>query len=108
MIPSFKNWVENEENPALSEPQHKSGEQNLNLSKILEKRVKELLSELESSGKGSKQVILATLQDVLNGFGSDDQSRQPPQPQQNSPQQMQPPAINPSTQSPEMIPGVAR
>lgn len=105
MIPTFKNWVENEENPSLSEPQHKAGEQNLDLSKVIEKRIKELMSELESSGKGSKQVILATMQDVLNNMGVPSDPAPQEQPEPANPQKMQPPAINPS--QPQMIPGQA-
>jgi hypothetical protein len=66
---SFLNWVENEENPSLAGPQHKRGETNLNLDGLVERRVRQIIMDLESSGKGTQQEILNSLKNYLDKRG---------------------------------------
>lgn len=58
---SFLNWMESEEAPALSEPQHKKGEANMALDAIIERRMRQMIMDLESSGKGTQEEILASV-----------------------------------------------
>lgn len=92
---SFMNWVESEESPALSEPQHKQGEANMGLDGLIERRMRQMIMELESSGKGTQQDILASVQKYLGAKGMD-QQKQPVQPQD----QQQQPQENPNLGQP--------
>lgn len=77
---SFLTWIENEENPSLAEPQHKKGEANMKLDDIVERRMKQIVMELEGAGKGTQAEILTAVQKYLKSKG------QPQQPQQQQPQ----------------------
>lgn len=76
---SFLGWMESEEGSALSEPQHKRGESNMGLDALVERRMKQIIMELESSGKGTQQDILASVQNYLKSKGV----KQPPQAQED-------------------------
>ena len=84
---SFLTWLESEESPALSEPQHKKGEANMALDDIVGRRVKSMIMELEGGGKGTQKEILASVGRYLKKMGSDDQNQ--PQGQQQQSQQPQ-------------------
>lgn len=107
---SFLQWMENEENPALSEPQHKIGEKSLALDKVIEKRLMQFIMELETDGKGSKEEIAKAIKKVIDSNMGNQQQSQPEQPapqgeDQQTPQpqeapqpqmaQQQPPQGNP-------------
>lgn len=108
---SFLKWMENEENPALSEPQHKIGEKTLALDKVIEKRLMQFIMELETDGKGSKEEIAKAIKKVIDSNmggqqqsqpeqspgpqGDDQQGAQPPEAQQSQMGQPQPPQGNP-------------
>lgn len=107
---SFLQWMENEENPALSEPQHKIGEKSLALDKVIEKRLMQFIMELETDGKGSKEEIAKAIKKVIDSNmgqqqsqpeqspapqGDDQQGAQPPEAQQSPMGQPQPPQGNP-------------
>lgn len=84
---SFLRWMENEESPALSEPQHKRGESNMGLDALVERRMKQIIMDLEGSGKGTQQEILASVGKYLSSKGvpqnqQTDQSQPKEQPQQ--------------------------
>lgn len=81
MIP-FSRWIEN---TGLSVPQHKSGEADMDMDKVVEKRMMQLVMDLETEGKGSRQDILKSIERVL---GSVPQKAQPQQ-QQAAPQDPQ-------------------
>ena len=66
---TFLNWMESEENPSLGEPQHKQGEGNLSLDGVVERRIKQVVSELQGSGKGSESEIMASVLKYLKGKG---------------------------------------
>ena len=80
---SFLVWLESEENPGLSEPQHKRGESNMGLDALVERRMKQIIMELESSGKGTQQEILSSVQNYLKakGLGQSEQKPEAQQPQ---------------------------
>lgn len=83
-------WLESEENPGLSEPQHKQGESNMGLDALVERRMKQIIMELESSGKGTQQEILSSVQKYLKAKGMQGQSESRPEIQaQQQPDQMQ-------------------
>lgn len=85
---SFLNWiVESEENPSLAEPQHKNGEANMRLDDIVERRMKQIIMELEGAGKGTQQEILTAVQKYLK---SKNQSTSDPSQQPTSDQGQQP------------------
>lgn len=86
---SFLVWLEGEESPALSEPQHKQGESNLGLDAIVERRMKQIIMELESSGKGTQQEILASVQKYLKAKGIQADKSEPQQPQADPQPEMQ-------------------
>lgn len=81
---SFLRWIESEETPALSEPQHKKGEANMALDEILEKRMKSIIMDLESSGKGTQQEILKSAERFIKKMGGNQGEKEPApnQPQQ--------------------------
>lgn len=88
---SFLTWVESEENPALSEPQHKQGESNMGLDALVERRMKQIIMELEGSGKGTQQEILSSVNKYLKakGVGQAENKPETQQPQQPEGGQMQ-------------------
>lgn len=93
---SFLVWLEGEENPGLSEPQHKQGESNMGLDALVERRMKQIIMELESSGKGTQQEILSAVQKYLGAKGvgqtearPEAQAHQPPEQMQQGPAQGQ-------------------
>lgn len=67
---SFLTWIENEESASLGEPQHKKGESNMSLDKIVEKRVKAMIMDLESSGKGTQNEILGSVVKYAEKMGA--------------------------------------
>lgn len=77
--------MESEESPALSEPQHKSGESNMRLDALVERRMKQIIMELEGSGKGTQQEILAAVGKYLKSKVGE--QNRPDQMQQDQPQQ---------------------
>lgn len=76
MIPTFRFWVENslgvsvpseEENSSgVSEPQHEKGEESLSLNKFIEKRILEIVEDLERKGKATKDQVINSLTYFLN------------------------------------------
>ena len=87
---SFLVWLEGEESPGLSEPQHKQGESNMGLEAMVERRMKQIIMELESSGKGTQQEILSAVQKYLGAKGIGQKEARPEmQTQQQQPEQMQ-------------------
>lgn len=91
MIPSFFHWMENEESP-LAGPQHKRGEGGMKLDAIIERRMRQIIMELESSGKGTQEEILTAVQKYLSTKGvkatqaaqPQSQTQQEPVPDQQS------------------------
>lgn len=102
IVPSFLAWAEqNEEGQegSLSEPQHKQGEDNMDLKSVVEKKMMEMAMELEQAGKGSRQEVLSAMKAVVDSAaagqggdqgGQDAQQGQGAQPQGD--QGGQPPA----------------
>lgn len=101
-LPSFLRWIENNEQGSVSEPQHKEGEDNMDLKAVVEKRMMQMAMELESDGKGSRKEVLAAIKAVVDEAGKEteqpeggDQPPQAPQDQQAqggpSPEVMAPP-----------------
>ena len=70
MIP-FSKWIE-----TVSEPQDKAGEANLDLEKVVEKRLMQMIMNLETDGKGSRQEIIQSIKKIVGGA-----VQQPQQPQ---------------------------
>lgn len=83
--------MESEESPALSEPQHKKGETNMRLEAIIERRMRQMIMDLESSGKGTQEEILASVVKYAEKKGA---KTEQPQAQQQ-PDQAQQPAMAP-------------
>jgi hypothetical protein len=54
---SFLSWMESEETPALSEPQDKKGEGDMNLDALVERRMKSMIEELGRKGNATKQIL---------------------------------------------------
>lgn len=80
-VPSFLRWVEENEsdkNDSLSEPQHKKGEENMNLKDVVEKRMMQMAQELESDGKGSRQEVLVAMKSVLDSLGNENPQQAQP------------------------------
>lgn len=90
---NFLSWMEGEESPALAEPQHKKGEGNLRLDDITERRIRQMIMDLESSGKGTKEEVLASMMKNMKKMGvkEEDPSGKMQQNQDNSSQQESPP-----------------
>ena len=95
MIPSFLSWMEGDEVSPLTEPQHKRGEGGMRLDAIVERRMRQIIVELESSGKGTQEEILASVQKYLSTKGIKTASASQPQ---NQLQQVQEPASNQQAQ----------
>lgn len=70
-LPSFLRWIENseEQGDAVSDPQHKQGEENMDLKGVVEKKMMELAMEIEADGKGSRQEVLAAMKAVVDSAG---------------------------------------
>lgn len=49
---SFLTWLETEESPGLSEPQHKKGEKEMALDDVVDKRIKSMIEEMTRGGQG--------------------------------------------------------
>lgn len=77
-LPSFVRWVENneEQEGAVSEPQHEEGEVDMDLKAVVEKRMMQMAMELESDGKGSRQEVLAAMKAVVDSAGKEDEDQQ--------------------------------
>lgn len=82
---SFLSWMESEESPALSEPQHKKGETNMRLDAIIERRMRQMIMDLESSGKGTQEEILASVVKYAEKKGAKTEEPQAQQQQQPDP-----------------------
>lgn len=83
---TFAQWVESEEAPALSEPQHKKGEANMALDAIVERRMRQMIMDLEGSGKGTQEEILASVVKYADKKGAKtDKPEAPEQPRQQTP-----------------------
>lgn len=102
MIPTFRFWVENslgaepEENSSgVSEPQHKKGEDSLSLNKFLEKRILEIIEDLERKGKATKDQVMNSLKYLLS-------QNQPQEPQPEKPQNSGPPQPQAGLQNPQI------
>jgi len=79
MIP-FLRWLENE-SPALSPPQHKSGEQGKKLDEVVGKRLMELAMDMETRGQASRQDVLKSIQRIIGTTISSQTQEQPTQEQ---------------------------
>lgn len=70
MLPNFYSWLEQtdvEGSPSgVSEPQHKAGENNLPLNKLVEKRIKEMIEEFTSKGTATEDEIISSINSYLN------------------------------------------
>lgn len=72
MIPKFSKWIENteqsepEQSSSVSEPEHKKGEDLLSLNNLVEKRIKEIIEELEVKGKASEQDVYGAIANLLD------------------------------------------
>jgi hypothetical protein len=108
-VKSFLTWLETEESPGLSQPQHKKGEDDMALDDVVGKRILAMVKELKDEGKGTEEALVASLaryvKKMAPGDGGDQNQAdggQPPaqqQPQQNQ-QQPQAPQANPTAQGP--------
>lgn len=86
---TFLTWLENEETPGLSEPQHKKGEDTQELDKTVEHRIRSMIEELKN--KGSEEKILASMVKYAEKMGVKGSSQEPQQ-QAQQPQAQQPDA----------------
>lgn len=100
IVPSFLTWAEQNEQPApdarqdqnqgaVSEPQHKQGEGNMDLKSVVEKKMMELAMELEADGKGSRQDVLSAMKAVIDSTSKETEGNSPDQ-SKPSPEQQQP------------------
>lgn len=76
---TFLSWMESEEAPALSEPQHKKGEANMALDAIVERRMRQMIMDIESSGKGTQEEILASVLKYADKKGTKADKPSPPE-----------------------------
>jgi len=86
-VKSFLRWIETEEFPSLSEPQHKKNEANESLAKVIENRIKSIIVDIGPQGgknqKGTEQEILAAIMDCAKKMsGGGEQPAQAAQSQQ--------------------------
>lgn len=79
---SFLTWIETEESPGLSEPQHKKGEKEMALDDVMDKKIKSIIEELAREGKGSQKEILASMERCLKKVGAGEEQKPTPQDQQ--------------------------
>lgn len=87
--------MESDEVSPLTEPQHKRGEGGMRLDAIVERRMRQIIMELESAGKGTQEEILAAVQKYLSTKGV---KAAPASQTQGQPQQPQEPALNQQAQ----------
>ena len=108
MFPNFYTWLEmggegdsgspmdksppmdnsEDQSSSLSEPQHEKGESSLTLNKFVEKRIKEMIDELQMKGKADENQVLDAISYFLNkNAPKQDQSQEPESQPQNAPQQ---------------------
>jgi hypothetical protein len=91
---NFYSWLENLDNEmpsSLSEPEHKQGESNLSLNKLVEKRINELVQEIESKGIGNKNDIMNSISNYLSQTTPDPSTDESPDMNQGqNPNQMDP------------------
>lgn len=106
LVPSFLFWAEQNEDEqgSLSEPQHKQGEDNMDLKSVVEKKMMELAMDLEQNGKGSRQEVLAAMKAVIDSAGSGDKGQGQDQ-TQNQGQQPPDSAPNPQGTDQAQTPG---
>lgn len=105
---TFLTWLESEETPGLSEPQHKKGEDTQELDKTVEHRIRSMIEELKS--KGSEEKILASMVKYAEKMGVKGSSKEPSQQQVQQPQTQQPDAAGQMMGQPQgqvQGPGVA-
>jgi len=106
MLPNFYQWLEQadvEDMPSgISEPQHKAGENNLPLNKLIEKRMKEMIEEFTSKGTATEDDILNSISNYLNK--NSNQQQPPDQNQPPSDPNQQPPDQNQSLSDPNQQP----
>lgn len=78
-LPSFLHWIENNENQvgSVSEPQHKQGEENMDLKSVVEKKMMQIAMELESDGKGTRQEVLKAMKAVVDSANEGESEAQP-------------------------------
>lgn len=108
---SFLTWIETEESPGLSEPQHKKGEKEMLLDDVMDKKIKSMIEELTREGKGSQKEILDSLGRAVKKMGGAEEQKpqQAPQDQmgqqssQGTGQQQQGMEVNPVAQG--RVPG---
>jgi len=110
MFPNFYTWLEmggegdsgspmdksppmdnsDEESSSLSEPQHEKGESSLTLNKLVEKRLKEMIDQLQMKGTADENQVLGAISYFLN---------------KNAPKQQEPQSdqqgVDQSTQQPQ-------
>lgn len=89
MLPKFLQFLEELESGVVS-PQHEMGEENLSLNKVIEKRIKEIISEFELKGRATEQEVLNSFfQNISKMMGKNPQNKDQEQvPQAQTPQQV--------------------
>lgn len=97
---SFLSWMESEESSALSEPQHKKGETNMRLDAIIERRMRQMIMDLESSGKGTQEEILSSVVKYAEKKGAKTKDEDPQPAQQSAPEMQAPEMGTPSVGMP--------
>ena len=74
---------------SLSEPEHKKGESNLSLDKLVQKRIEEMMAEIESKGIARKEDFLRSLENYLGQMNTkEDENEIDPTQMQMDPNQM--------------------
>lgn len=68
MIP-FSKWIE-----AVSEPQDKAGEANLDLEKVVEKRLMGMIDDIAMDKSKNRQDVIKVVKDLVNSVGNQPQS----------------------------------
>lgn len=80
---SFLTWLETEESPGLSEPQHKKGEKEMALDDVMDKKIKSMIEEMTREGKGSQKEILDSLGRAIKKMGGAEEQKPQQAPQQD-------------------------
>jgi hypothetical protein len=83
MIPFLK-WIE-----AVSEPQDKAGEDNLDFEKVVEKRLMMMIDQIAIDEKKERQDVIKVVKDLVNSVGNQPQPGQQAGQQQGQGQQPQ-------------------
>lgn len=73
---SFLTWLESEENPSLSAPQHKKNEANRSLDDVVENRMRSMIMDLQSDGRGTREEILGSVLKYAKKMGIGEQPQQ--------------------------------